>query len=64
VQTATPGTGYDGFSSVTVNAISSSYIGSNIPTRTSSNVSISGNSITVASGYYSTAVTKTVSTAT
>lgn len=64
VQTATPGTGYDGLSSVTVNAISSSYIGSNIPTRTSSNVSISGNSITVASGYYSTAITKTVSTAT
>lgn len=64
VQTATPGTGYDGLSSVTVNAISSSYIGSNIPTRTSSNVSISGNSITVVSGYYSTAVTKTVSTAT
>ena len=63
-QTITPASGYNGFSSITVNAISSSYIGSNIPTRTSANATISGASITVASGYYSSGFTKSVATAT
>ena len=55
-----PDSGYDGFSSVVVEGVPSTFIGSNIPRRTSSDVSIDGSDITVASGYYSSAVGKIV----
>ena len=45
---------------VKVGAISSNYVGSNIPTRTSSNLSASGSQVTAAAGYYAAAATKSV----
>lgn len=54
-------TGYTGLSSVIVEAISSSYVGSGIARRTSSDLSASGSIVSVPSGYYSTAVSKAIS---
>ena len=63
-QTITPGTGYDGLSEVTVGAISSTYVGSEIDRRTSSDLTASGATVTVPSGYYSSQASKSVATAT
>ena len=64
-QTATvsPGTGYIGLSSVEVNcaAISSSYVGSGITRRSSSDLTASGATVTAPAGYYASAATKTIS---
>lgn len=56
--------GYDGLSSVTVGAISSTYVGSGITSRSSSDLSASGATVTVPAGYYSSQATKSVSTMT
>jgi len=45
---------------VTVGAISSNYVGSNIPARSSSNLSASGSIITAAAGYYANSASKAV----
>ena len=52
----------DGFSSVTVNvgAISSSYVGSSIVGRDSTDLTASGATVTVPAGYYDEAATKTI----
>ena len=63
-QTVMPGTGYDGLSSVTVGAISSTYVGSEIDRRTSSDLTASGATVTVPAGYYSSQASKSVATAT
>ena len=55
-----PGRGYDGFSSVIVQGVPSTFVGSNIPRRGSSDVSVDGGDITVLAGYYSSAVGKIV----
>ena len=62
-ETITAGTGYDGLSSVdvTVNAISSSYVGSGVARRDSSNLSASGATVTAPAGYYASNATKTIS---
>ena len=60
VQTATPSAAKV-LSKVTVNAISSNYVGSNIPVRTSADLTASGSIITVPAGYYSAQATKAVS---
>ena len=49
---------------VTVNAISSSYVGSGITQRTSSDLSASGATVTAPSGYYASSATKTVASGT
>lgn len=59
-QTVTADTGYDGLSSVSVSAISSTYVGSGITTRTASSLTASGSVVTAPAGYYSAAVSKAV----
>ena len=59
-QRITPPSGYDGFTYVDIGAIDSNYVGSNIPTRGSNNLSASGSIVTVPSGYYSNELTKSV----
>ena len=59
--TISPGTGYVGFSQVTVNAISSNYIGSNVPKKSANDLTAVNSTVTVPSGYYSSQVTKNVS---
>lgn len=52
--------GYDGLDTVTVNAISSTYVGSGITRRSSSDLTASGATVTVPSGYYSSQASKAV----
>lgn len=61
-QSITADTGYSGLETVTVEAISSTYIGSGITRRSSTDLSASGATVTVPAGYYSTQATKSVST--
>ena len=49
---------------ITVSAISSNYIGSGITTRSSSDLTASGATVTVPAGYYSSQATKSVTTMT
>lgn len=62
-ETVTPDSGYDGLDEVgiTVNAISSTYVGSGITRRSSSDLTASGATVTVPSGYYSAQASKAVS---
>lgn len=64
VQTFYPDTGYSGISTVTVGAISTTYVGSGVARKSSSDLTVNGASITVPAGYYETATTKSVQTAT
>ena len=59
-QSITADSGYSGLRSVTVNAISSDYIGSGITQRSSTDLTASGATVTVPAGYYSTQATKSV----
>lgn len=63
-QTITADNGYDGLSSVEVDAIPSNYVGSGITRRTSSDLTASGATVTVPSGYYSAQATKSVASGT
>ena len=63
-QTISADSGYSGLGTVTVNAISSTYVGSGITRRSSSDLTASGATVTVPSGYYSSQATKSVSTTT
>lgn len=62
-ETVSADTGYDAIDevSITVGAISSTYVGSGITQRTSSDLSASGATVTAPSGYYASAATKTIS---
>ena len=54
-QTISPDNGYDGLSSVTVNPISSTYIGSGVPTKGATTITPNSNSQTaISSGTYAT----------
>ena len=59
-QTVEPDTDYDGLESVSVGAISSTYVGSGITRRSSSDLTASGATVTVPSGYYASQATKSV----
>lgn len=63
-QTISADSGYTGLSTVTVNAISNTYVGSGITQRSSSDLSASGATVTVPAGYYASQATKSVSTTT
>lgn len=59
-QTITADSGYDGLSSVQINAVSSTYVGSGITSRSSSDLTVSGATVTVPAGYYSAQATKSI----
>ena len=61
--TITADSGFDGLStvSVSISAISSTYVGSAVTRRTATDLTASGSTVTAPSGYYSQAVTKNVS---
>ena len=63
-QTVTPDTGYDALAQVTVSAISSTYVGSGIARRSSTDLSVSGATVTAPAGYYASQATKTITTGT
>lgn len=63
-QTIIADSGYDGLSSVQINAISSSYIGSGIDQNDSTDLTVSGDTVTVPSGYYATSASKAVASGT
>lgn len=63
-QTITADSGYDGLSSVQINAISSTYVGTGITRRSSTDLTASGATVTVPAGYYSAQATKSVTTMT
>lgn len=63
-QTITAGSGYDGLGTVTVNAITASYVGSEVTRRSSSDMTMSGATVTAPAGYYDSAGTKTITAAT
>lgn len=58
-QVKTPTT--DGFSKVTVNAVSSTYVGSGISRKSSSDLTTSGATVSVPSGYYENGASKSIS---
>lgn len=63
-QIINPDEGYTGMSSVQINAISSTYIGSGVARKSSSDLIVSGATVTVPAGYYETNATKSVSSMT
>ena len=64
--TVTADSGYDGLSSVdvSVGAVSSTYVGSGITQRSSSDLTASGATVTVPAGYYSAQASKAVASGT
>ena len=63
-QTITADAGYDGLDEVDVSAIPSNYVGSGVTQRTSSDLSASGATVSVPSGYYASNASKAVSSGT
>lgn len=63
-QVITYDSNYTGLENVTISAISSSYVGSAITRRSSTDLTASAQTVTVPAGYYSSQATKSVSTMT
>lgn len=62
-QSVTYDNGYTGLGTVTVDAVSASYVGSNIARKSSSDLTASGSVVTVPAGYYSANASKAISNA-
>lgn len=60
-QQVTYDSGYTGLGTVTVNAISNTYVGSGIDRRDGTDLTVSGATVTVPSGYYESQETKSIS---
>lgn len=60
-QSITADSGYTGLGTVTVEAIESTYIGSGVTQRSSTDLTASGATVTVPAGYYASQASKTVS---
>lgn len=63
-QIITPSTGHNAISQVTVNPISSTYIGTQITRNTQDSLSVSEATVTVPAGYYETSVSETIASGT
>lgn len=63
-QTIQPDAGYYALDKVNVSAISSTYVGSGIARKSSSDLTVSGATVTAPAGYYSSSVSKSVATMT
>ena len=63
-QVVTPDAGYDGLEEVDVNAISSTYVGSGIARKSSTDLTVSGATVTAPSGYYQSSASKSVASGT
>lgn len=65
-QTVSPDSDYDGLSSVKVNvgAVSSTYVGSGVARKSSTDMTVNGATVTAPAGYYSAAASKAVATGT
>lgn len=59
-QTITPDAGFDALASVQINRISEGYVGTGITRRSSSDLTVSGATVTAPAGYYGAAATKTI----
>ena len=63
-QTVTPDSGYTGLGTVTINAIPTTYVGSGITQRSSTDLTMNGATVTAPAGYYASAATKTITAGT
>ena len=64
VQNVTYDSGYTGLSTVTVNAIPTTYVGTGVATKASADLTASGATVTAPAGYYAAAATKSVASGT
>lgn len=60
-QSVTYDSGYTGLGTVTISAIDSTYVGSGVPRKSSTNLTVSGATVTAPAGYYAEVASKSVS---